>query len=259
MRKDSPPQAHFKKLLRILLDLLREYGQLDSTNKEAARLIAGQQAVHGLGILAQEQTEGRGQYTRTWHTTPGKHLAFSIILLPEAMEVNSLPLLSLKTSLAIVRSLHILIDEKLCRIKWPNDIYANGRKLAGILIENAIASQKVRHSIIGIGLNVNEDSFPPDLSNATSLKLLTGKTYTLTELAERIRASVMSLVEDPSPNWKAEYDNYIFGKNEIHTFRKNEIDFDAEVLGVDVEGKLNLRHVDGRQRNYSNHEIKWVI
>lgn len=232
---------------------------MDSTNKEAARLIANQQAFHGLAILAREQTEGRGQYGRKWHASPGNHLAMSIILLPQFLDLDSLPLLSLKTSLGIVRSLFELTGEDLFQIKWPNDIYAKGKKLAGILIENSIASQKVRHCIIGIGINVNEDSFPPEIPNATSLHLLTGKTYEISEVGTQIRGSVMRLIEDPSLDWKGGYDKYIFGKNQIHTFRQNGSEFDAKILGVNSDGKLILQHVNGQQKSYANHEIQWVI
>ncbi|MFZ1678638.1 MAG: hypothetical protein WAT91_15260, partial [Saprospiraceae bacterium] len=84
---------------------LRIYETLDSTNKESYRLLASGQKLHGTAILTLHQTEGRGQYGRTWFSQPGNHLAISIILQPTHMPLEDLPLLSLKTSIAVVRSL----------------------------------------------------------------------------------------------------------------------------------------------------------
>ena len=146
------------------MEHFRIFETLDSTNKEAHRLLASGQDLHGTAILTLQQTEGRGQYGRSWWAEPGSHLAMSVILQPGSMLPSQLPQLSMKTSLAVVRCLKTLDPKLNPLIKWPNDIYIGDQKIAGILIENSISSTKVQHCIIGIGLNVNEKKFPQNFN-----------------------------------------------------------------------------------------------
>jgi BirA family biotin operon repressor/biotin-[acetyl-CoA-carboxylase] ligase len=98
----------------------------------------------------------------------------SIIYVPDSLPIAALPTLSMKISLGIVNALTSIDPTIQPLIKWPNDIYASGKKLCGILIENALSGGKVQHSVIGIGMNVNEEEFPSTISNAISLYQLTG-------------------------------------------------------------------------------------
>lgn len=241
------------------MELFRIYPQIDSTNKEAARLLAGGDYLHGTAILSHKQTEGKGQYGRHWHAHPGLHMSLSIILQPGQMMASELPQLSMKTCLALVRTISQISPHPELKIKWPNDIYADGKKLVGILIENALHSSKVTHSIIGIGMNVNEDDFPPDIPNATSLHLLTGNTFDINDIALRTRDAVMAILDEPVETWKHEYDNFIFGAGAFHSFLENGELFSAEVKGIGPDGKIILDDGRGRSKSYFAHELKWVI
>jgi len=241
------------------MELLRTIQVVDSTNNEASRLLAEGMYLHGTGILSVNQTEGRGQYGRHWVTQPGLHMALSIIIQPDNMTVSELPLVSMKASLALVRILMQENDALLPLIKWPNDIYANGKKMAGILIENSLTSSKVQHCIIGIGMNVNEPDFPDHLPNATSLFLLTNKKYDIRPLAEKIRLSFMTLLDEPTEKWKPEYDSFIYGSGQIKSFEKKGEIVKARVIGVDIEGRIMLEKEDGNRMSYFAHEIKWLI
>ncbi|MEP6794956.1 MAG: biotin--[acetyl-CoA-carboxylase] ligase [Saprospiraceae bacterium] len=236
---------------------LRLYDTLDSTNKESHRLLVSGQKLHGTAILALHQTEGRGQYGRIWFSTPGDHLAISIILQPTQMPLEDLPLLSLKTSIAVVRSLLSLDQELNLRIKWPNDIYVGDLKLAGILIENSISSSKVQHSIIGIGMNVNESEFPSDLPNPVSLFMLTGRKYEIISLGEKLREEVMKIMEEPFEKWKQEYDQLTYGLGKEKEFELNGKNVIASIIGVGRDGKLTLE-INGERKSYFSHEIKWL-
>ena len=241
------------------MELLRTCQTVDSTNNEASRLLAAGSYLHGTGVLSTNQTEGRGQYGRHWVTQTGMHMALSIIIQPDNMTASELPLLSMKASLALVRVLKHENSSLLPLIKWPNDIYANGKKIAGILIENSLSSSKVQHCIIGIGMNVNETKFPDDLPNAISLYMLTNKKYDIKKLAEKVRHGVMEIVDEATDKWKHEYDNVIYGAGEIKSFEEKGKLVSAKVLGVDIEGRIILEREDGSRKSYFAHEIKWRI
>ena len=148
----------------------------DSTNSELRRRIAG---LDNLSIIAtREQTAGRGQGTHTWFSTPGRNLTFSILYRfgdAYALAASDAILITQVTTLAIRD--YLLGHGVRARIKWPNDIWVEDRKICGILIENTLESGMVRESIVGIGLNLNETGWPPELPNPVSLRELTGREY----------------------------------------------------------------------------------
>ena len=149
---------------------------VDSTNSELRKRISG---LDNLSIVAtRAQTAGRGQGTHTWFTTPGKNLTFSILYRFEgacALAASDALLITQVTTLALRD--YLLTHGVQARIKWPNDIWVDDRKICGILIENAVEGGRVRESIVGIGLNLNETDWPTELPNPVSLHELTGRSY----------------------------------------------------------------------------------
>lgn len=146
----------------------------DSTNEEAGRRISD---LDNLSVLsAVRQTEGRGQRGNSWSSNDGENLTFSIVLkygngegfIPEIRAADQFAI-SEAAALAVVDLLASYDIE--AKIKWPNDIYVGNRKICGILIENAIRGSYIANSIIGIGLNVNQQTFDPSLPNPTSMLL----------------------------------------------------------------------------------------
>jgi BirA family biotin operon repressor/biotin-[acetyl-CoA-carboxylase] ligase len=241
------------------MDYLKIYTTLDSTNKEAQRLLAEGPVISGLTLLARHQTGGKGQMGRNWIAEPGSHLAMTIIYQPARLSPAELTTLGMKVSLGILKAL-LSIDPALnLFIKWPNDIYAGQKKLCGILIENSLSGGRVQHSIIGIGMNVNELHFPDEIPNAVSLFQLTGHTYDLEPIALSVRDHVLSILENEPAGWKATYDHYVFGKGQAFQFISNETTFEATVHGVTLEGHLMLQTADGHIRAFASHEVKWVI
>jgi BirA family transcriptional regulator, biotin operon repressor / biotin---[acetyl-CoA-carboxylase] ligase len=143
----------------------RHYRRTDSTNTRARELAAAG-APHGTVVTAGEQTEGRGRQGRTWTAPPNRALLYSAILRP--LE-NHHTLLPLAVPLAVCEAAEQLNPSLDCKVKWPNDIHVEGRKLAGVLIE---ARPQDGWAVIGIGLNldIQEDEFPPELRDtATSI------------------------------------------------------------------------------------------
>lgn len=241
------------------MDYLKIYNTLDSTNKEARRLLAAGAVENGLTLLARNQTAGQGQYGRQWISAADHHLAMSIIFKPRHFDVSHLPTISMKVSLAIVRSIKNIAPELNPLIKWPNDIYLKGKKLCGILIENTLSGSSVQHSIIGIGMNINEPQFPPDIPNAISLFQATGVPHTIEKTATIIRQTVMAIMEENDPYWKSEYDGSLYGVNEKHSFQSDHGQLEATVQGVSLNGHLILKMPDRTIRSCATHELKWEI
>ncbi|REL33262.1 biotin--[acetyl-CoA-carboxylase] ligase [Rhodohalobacter sp. SW132] len=128
---------------------------------------------HGTVLLTDHQTQGRGQYERSWESQRGKNLTFTVAFKPSSGD--RLPLLTLTFAFGIVRALKRLDIENV-RIKWPNDILINGKKVGGLLTETVFLGQKPDRVLIGIGLNVNQETFGNELNyEATSVKLEKGK------------------------------------------------------------------------------------
>jgi BirA family transcriptional regulator, biotin operon repressor / biotin---[acetyl-CoA-carboxylase] ligase len=156
---------HFGRTFRL-------FSACDSTSDEAAKL-ADQGCDAGTIVTANQQAKGRGRLGRVWHSPPGANLYFSLVLRP-SLPPAALPPLTLLVGAAVAQTLHDTgVD---CRLKWPNDIMlptAGGlKKAGGILSEMASSGGKIKHVIVGVGINVLTTGFPPELDSiATSLQL----------------------------------------------------------------------------------------
>lgn len=186
----------------------------DSTNSELRRRISG---FDNLSIIAaREQTAGRGQGTHTWHSTPGENLTFSILYRFEgdfALAASDALLITQVTTLGLRD--YLLGHGVRARIKWPNDIWVEERKICGILIENVVEGGKVRLSIVGIGLNLNETGWPAELPNPVSLYELTGLRYRPEEELPRLQKEIrrrfgMLATPDGRKSLQEEFGKYMF-------------------------------------------------
>ena len=141
----------------------------ESSNDEARKTI---DILDNLSVIAVRcQTKGRGQRTNTWETAPGKNLTFTIVLKDFEILPSEQIAISQITALSVVDFLALHGIE--AKIKLPHDIYVGAKKICGILIENSICSNKIVWSIIGVGINVNQTTFPSSLPNPTSILLET--------------------------------------------------------------------------------------
>lgn len=167
-------------------------------------------------IAAREQTAGRGQGTHTWFSTPGENLTFSILYRFGAVGTLAASDALLITQVTTLALRDYLLDHGVqARIKWPNDIWVEDRKICGILIENILEGGLVRESIVGIGLNVNETGWPDGLPNPVSLRELTGRRYSpeeeLLALHKEIRRRFGMLASpDGRKSLQEEFGKYMF-------------------------------------------------
>ncbi|HNQ13252.1 MAG TPA: biotin--[acetyl-CoA-carboxylase] ligase [Bacteroidia bacterium] len=154
---------------------IRFVNEVDSTNSYAANLLRSNNKLQDkLVIAANAQLAGRGQKGTIWQSDAGKNILISIVLKPESIEAKNSQLLYMVTSLGVIDFVYKYFSENV-RIKWPNDIMIGSSKLAGILIENEFRGNLLNHTIIGIGININQKMFGGIENDAISLSQITGR------------------------------------------------------------------------------------
>jgi BirA family biotin operon repressor/biotin-[acetyl-CoA-carboxylase] ligase len=165
---------------RLLKGPVHYFETLDSTNNLAKEL-AARGAPEGTVVVAEAQTGGRGRLGREWDSPPGLGLYVSLVLRPMLPPMD-LPQITLTTAVAVARAVRRVAGVA-PGIKWPNDLILNGKKLGGVLTEMETESDRIRHVVVGLGLNVNNPGFPPELAaTATSLTLATGGAFSRVDL-----------------------------------------------------------------------------
>ena len=213
-------------------------------------------------VTAGHQTAGRGQRGNTWNSNAGENLLFSLLVRPgETQEVSKQFLLSQAVALSIHDAMKCYgVDT---RLKWPNDIYAGNRKLAGILLELDYSGTFVEQAIIGIGLNVNQENFPPMDRKPVSMKMLREHDFILDD----VLATILDLFEHYYTEMRfgnrdaiaAEYKRVLLGMDERHTFIDCNGRFDAVIEDVESDGHLILLRNDGSTGRYAFKEVEMVL
>ena len=240
--------------------------EVDSTNRyvrdEAAALWQNRGISDFAVVTAGHQTAGRGQRGNTWNSNAGENLLFSILVRPgETLEVSKQFLLSQAVAMSIHDAMKCYGIDTL--LKWPNDIYASNRKLAGILLELDYSGAFVEQAIIGIGLNVNQEYFPPMDRVPVSMKMLRERDFTLGD----VLATVLDFFEHYYTELRfghrdaiaAEYCRLLLGIDEQHTFIDCNGRFDAVIKGVESDGHLILLRNDGSTGRYAFKEVEMVL
>jgi BirA family biotin operon repressor/biotin-[acetyl-CoA-carboxylase] ligase len=218
----------------------------------------------GTVIMAVHQTQGRGQQGAEWTSAPGENLTFSLLLDPKTIQPVHQFALTVSISLAMVECLEDLLPQShTVKIKWPNDIYVDGRKIAGILIENILAGKHWKHAIIGIGLNVNQTEFPESVrEKATSLKLITGQHYELMEifqpLCHRIEENFEGLESAADPVLFGQYVNKLYRLNETAEFLIDGVKVNGKIVGVTPYGKLKVDFNNNHMVEFGIKEIAFL-
>ena len=196
----------------------------------------------------------------TWQSEPGKNLLFSILLFPDFLNVLNQFELSKVISLALVDVTRELSND--ISIKWPNDIYVQRKKIAGILIENVITGNSIIRSIAGIGLNINQEQFPGNIPNPTSLLLETGCQFDMTELQDQIICRIEHwynvLYREEFKKIDREYLNHLYGINEIKEFISDGKKFRAKIAGIDQTGELILEYENGSKAKFGFKEVIYM-
>lgn len=242
---------------RIIGSTIQPISTIDSTNNYAAAQLLTKSLSEGFVVVANSQNVGRGQGQNTWESEPGKNLTFSVVLYPEFLEISKQFELSKVISLGVLDFL-LPLDVK-ASVKWPNDIYLDDKKVAGILIENSIRGSKISSAIVGIGLNVNQQTFTSNAPNPVSLSQYTAKIYPLEETLNQLCACLddryQQLIQKDFGSIDNDYLMNLYRFGLWSDYSDQEGDFEGRILGVDKIGQLEIEKRSGEIVKYQFKEV----
>ena len=253
-----------------------ELQTVDSTNNYAFSQIHAGLAQHGMAVFAHEQTAGKGQRGKKWLSARGLSIALSILLKPAPLALTDQFRLSACVALSVYELFRRHAGDNVA-IKWPNDLYWKDRKAGGILIESivksresgvrspkseaVIASEAWQWAVVGIGININQDSFPPGLPNPVSLREITGKKSDPVELAKELcqllSAYFDELIHEGFENIYRQYISHLYKLDQKVKLKKDNRVFEATIKGVSRSGRLIVQH--GIEEEFDFGTVEWVI
>ena len=254
----------FIRTIRILASLIMKtlfigkycikLDKVDSTNSYLTNACAEKNIPEGTVVITEQQEQGRGQRGTNWQSEEGKNITLSILLKPAFLKPEEQFVLSKTISLGVLDFIssinHQPSTTNHSKIKWPNDIYIGNKKVAGILIENSVSGNSISHSIIGIGINVNQEKFSAELPNPTSLKLISGKGFDLEDCLEKLCSCIEKRylqLRNHSKEIDSDYLRNLYLFDELSNYNyENEI-IKAKITGISKIGKLILEKENGEK------------
>ena len=229
-----------------------------STNTEAQNLILQNRASDGCTIITDFQTAGRGQRGNQWEGAPAENLMLSVVWQPTFLAAAQQFRLSQAVALGVHDWATTLLgpDAKL-KLKWPNDLYYGDQKLGGILIENSLSGAKIQHSIIGIGLNINQQGFA--VPTATSFGQITGRAYgrelQAARLLECLERRYLQLRAGQVGQLRQAYLQVLYRYQETHAFVVDGKMVNGQIVGVEDDGRLAVA-IGNELRRFGMQEIR---
>jgi BirA family biotin operon repressor/biotin-[acetyl-CoA-carboxylase] ligase len=229
---------------------------VDSTNNYAAKLVNENKIENGQVIMADFQGEGRGQRGATWHSERGMNILISIFLELDNLSVKNQTFISKFVAVSIYDALKTLGLQP--KIKWPNDLLINGKKICGILIENQFTGHQIKSSIIGIGLNVNQVVFEIDKITSLTLELGTNqdRMSILGILINSFNKNIVYLDQNSDYIEKAYLQNLYLLEERSSFYNEKLGDFVGVITGIDNDGKL-LVSIEERILSFDIKELKF--
>lgn len=244
----------------LIGDVIIELSEIDSTNNYAMRLIDEGMAEHGMVVRADFQTKGKGQLANLWLAEESKNLLISAIIDTREFAIEKQFFLNAATCLSVAEMLMTNYNIPHVSIKWPNDIYAGDKKIAGILIENSLRGSQWTNAVVGIGLNVNQAVFS-DLNRATSMFNQTQEKQkvksVLKNLLKILNKHFLKIGNNEDALFEAFNQNLYKVNKEIAFTKKNEL-YKGIVKGVNAFGELEVE-VAGKLKRYRHKEIELVL
>lgn len=239
----------------------KHFDETDSTNRWLHDNIDC--CTHGFVVDADFQTAGKGQAANKWESAKGENLLFSLLLEPTKIPAQSQFMLSEIVAIGIADTMRQLLECDIC-IKWPNDIYADDKKLCGILIETVLNGRQMTKAIVGIGLNVNQTTFVSDAPNPISMRQISGKTFdrdmVLRQLTTRILDYYTQFDMAQSAVWQQRYSAALYRRTGTHLFRLPDgKTFYADIECVEPTGHLVLRDENGILHTFAFKQVQFVV
>ena len=229
-----------------------------STN-EVARDLLQSHAKEGTVVITDDQFDGKGRAGNQWEAFPGQNLTFSLILRPTFLLPKAQFLITVALSLAIKDTLEEILPGDV-KIKWPNDIYFNNRKIAGLLIENVLRGSHYDSCIAGIGLNVNQINFPENI-NATSVKLATNQEWDLNIVLNKLLHHIglyYAQLKEHNKDLSQQYHRSLLGLDEARKFKAHGKEFTGIIKGTDEFGRLLVKH-DSNVMVFQHKEVQMLF
>lgn len=212
--------------------------EVTSTNEVAKQMLLDKQASHGTMIIANYQTNGRGQLDNAWESESENNILCSFILEPAFLNLTHQTWFNMAMCLTVRDALAFYTKD--VAIKWPNDIYINDKKVAGILIENTIQGSTIKNIVVGIGININQQKF--STQKATSLFNQTSNWYNrndvLQQLINHITVRYKQLWLKQFDKINSDYHQVLYGINQILPFKTDTETFSGMIKRVNANGHL---------------------
>lgn len=212
-------------------------------------------------VITDHQTAGRGQPGNKWESEKGKNLTFSFIIRPDFLDVREQFRITQVVTVAMMDLLSSMAAN--ITIKWPNDIYAGDKKMAGILIENSLVGSHINSSIIGIGLNLNQEAFTSDAPNPVSLKQITGVTYDINQMMNAYMNCFINRyaqwLEEGDAVLTDDYFKQLYRSHGAHRFKDTSGEFMASIHTIEPDGHLLLATATNEIRRYAFKEVSFIL
>lgn len=232
-----------------------------STNSYLRGLVGKEPLPEGSLVVTEFQTAGRGQVGNSWESEEGRNLMFSVILYPDFLAANRQFLISQIAALSVKETLDQYIDN--VTVKWPNDIYWKDRKICGMLIENDLTGHSLYCSVIGIGININQQEFRSNAPNPVSLFQITGEEHDREEILnsflKRLYDRYLSLILEKEEEIRDSYMAALYRGDGFHPYRDEHGLFYARIRDIEPTGHLILELNEGEVRRYAFKEVSTVI
>lgn len=218
------------------------------------------------------QTAGRGQAGNGWESERGQNLLFSVLLRKPQVAIAEQFMLSMLAAVALRETVAEEIGDEGLTIKWPNDLYWGDKKLAGMLIENTLAGGGIAHSILGIGLNINQEHWIGNAPNPVSMRLITGQSYSPEEVLTRYMAHLQAWLQRPQSEWREAYMQHLYRREGWWRFIEREVSltptmnaeakdggFLARIEGITNAGEIILQTPNNEHKKYHFKEIRYIL
>jgi BirA family transcriptional regulator, biotin operon repressor / biotin---[acetyl-CoA-carboxylase] ligase len=215
-------------------------------------------AAHGSVYMALCQTNGKGQRGKHWYTGKNNNLALSVVIEPSFLTLNNAFMLHTFVCVSLVQYLNTI--SKGFSIKWPNDIYYNDNKTAGVLIENSIQGSNWKYAVVGIGLNVNDNNLASNVAKAISLQQITNQRFELTTIAQGIMDQMQlnwAAFKEDFTSFYELYNSFLYKKGAQIVLKKGEETITTVLKNVSENGKLVCGQ--NAEIEFNHGEVEWVI
>lgn len=230
---------------------MRGFETVDSTNTAAAEW-ARDGASEGSVVVTEYQSAGRGRHGRGWTAKKGRNLMFSVVLHPN-LSPDRLGLITVAASVAVAEAIESFVSPHRSALKWPNDVILEGRKTCGMLLESSVSGrQEAEVVVLGVGLNVNQTTFPPSLAeSATSLRLTTGRPFPRAPLFSRLLSHLETRYDavrtDGDAAVRSAFEDRLVSIGEPTSLQRTDTDRTVSgiVRGISETGGLRLETDEG--------------